>query len=940
MMKFLRRGVRAKQAVGFVLMAGLSAGLAVAQTARGPEARIRGTVENGTRAAIAGSKPPRALAANDAGRMAGGTRIVGASLVFNRSDSQQAELEALMAAQQDPSSPRYHQWLSPDEFAARFGMANADLAKVRTWLEGQGLLVDEVPRGRDRLTFSGTARQIEAAFQAEMHTFKSEGETHFAPASDLTVPAAFASSVLTVGNVSDFRPKAHVRAGGPVAQFNSGQTSSHFLTPADVATIYDINAAYSAGYTGAGQSIAVAGQSAIVPSDITNFQSAAGLPQSAPTLVLIPGTGNSTIYSGDESESDLDVEYTGGIAKGASIFLVYSGSSANFGVFDAMQYAITNKIAPIISVSYGECETALGQSSFNSYSAILQQAAAQGQTVVASSGDDGSTDCYQFSNLTSAQQTALAVDFPASSPYVTGLGGTEFLAADVTTTNTQYWAASSTGDVVSSALSYIPEMVWNDDSSTRGLSSGGGGASVLAARPTWQMSGGAGVGNILGSNRLVPDISLSSSPNNAGYLYCSSDSGSTTVQGSCSHGFRDANNTYLTVAGGTSFAAPVFAGMLAIINQATRSTGQGLVNPTLYGLASNAGTYAAAFHDITSGSNACTAGSTYCTAAGLSAFAAGTGYDEASGLGSVDLYNLLTAWPVTSGGTALTATTVTLTPATTVPKVGTTDAITIAVGPGTTASGTVSLTVNGGVAVTVPVTNGLATYSFQASTAGQYLIVATYTGNATYASSSATVVLQVGGAGTFSLAATSTAIADGSTGTAAVTVTPNNGYTGTVSFTVTANPMIANACYTVTSATVAGAAAATASISIITNSANCTGNVTALAKHPLGSGVAANRAPAGVPGSRGVPVGLALAGLLGLGLVGRRSRGLKSLVAAALLAVAGFGLSGCGSGTVVTSPIATQANYAAKGAYTIVVQGTDAANAGNTAFATFTLTVL
>lgn len=925
-----------KAQFGWVLAALVSVGMVAG--AQAPQTRIAGEVRNDARAAIAGSMPPRALRANDTGRVASGMQIAGATIVFNRSAAQQAALETLLAAQQNPASAQYHQWLGPDEFAARFGMADADLAKVRGWLESQGLTVEAVGRGRDRMTFTGTAAQIEAAFQTEIHSFKAAGdaETHFAPASDVTVPAAIAGSVLTVANLSSFRPKPHVRQG-PAAGFNSGQSSSHFLTPGDVATVYDIKAAYSAGYTGAGQSIAVAAQSAIIASDVTNFQSAAGLPQQAPTLVLMPGTGNSTIYSGDEAESDLDVEYSGGIAKGATIYLVYAGSAPNFGVFEAMQYAISNKIAPIVSVSYGECETALGATNFNSYVATFQQAAAQGQTVIASSGDDGSTDCYQFTSLTSAQRNALAVDFPASSPYVTGLGGTEFLASAVTTTNTQYWAANTGADIISSALSYIPEMAWNDDSATVGLSSGGGGVSGLAARPSYQSSSVPGIAAIGGSMRLVPDISLSSSPNNAGYLYCSSDTGSTGIQGSCSHGFRDANSTYLTVAGGTSFAAPVFAGMLAIINQATKSTGQGQVNPTLYTLASNPVTYAAAFHDITSGTNECTAGANYCTSAGLSAYAAGTGYDAATGLGSLDLYQLLSAWPGGSGTAALTASTVTLTPATTVPKTGATDAISIAVGPGAAAGGTVSVSVNGGAATLVTLTNGVATYSFSASTAGQYVVVATYTGSGTYASSSATVLLQVGGTGTFTLAATPATITAGSTGSSTVTVTALNGYTGTVNFTVTANPVIANACYTVTSAGVAGTTG-TGSISIITNQANCTASTTTLFKGKL---TAANAVPARQPQRPGVPAGLAMAGLLAVGFLGRRSRGLRSLVAVAVLAIAAFGISGCGSGTVTSSPIGTQpaTNYAAKGSYTVVVQGTDSLNSGTTAYATFTLTV-
>jgi subtilase family serine protease len=306
------------------------------------------------------------------------------------------------------------------------------------------------------------------------------------------------------------------------------------------------------------------------------------------------------VSSGDESESDLDLEYSGGIARGASIFFVYVGNNSNYSVWDSINYAVDNQVAPVISTSYGDCETDLGSANYSTLNSVLAQAAAQGQTVIAAAGDSGSTDCYGYTNLTTSQQEALAVDFPASSQYVTGMGGTEFPSADVSSSNTTYWDSASGSDVISSALSYIPEQVWNDDSSSNGLSSGGGGVSTLTARPSWQ-TGVPGIPS--GGYRLVPDISLDASPNNAGYLFCSSDSGATGITGSCSNGFRDSNDQYLTVAGGTSFDAPIFAGMLAIINQKLNSTGQGVVNGTLYTLASDATTYAQAFHDITSGSH-------------------------------------------------------------------------------------------------------------------------------------------------------------------------------------------------------------------------------------------------------------------------------------------------------------------------------------------------
>ena len=181
-------------------------------------------------------------------------------------------------------------------------------------------------------------------------------ETHFAPSTALSVPAAIAPTVRAVGNLNSFRPRPmHVR---PRTGFTSGQSGNHFFAPGDIAVTYDIKSLYSAGIDGTGQSIAVVGQSAVDTKDIENFQSAAGLPKKDPVMVLVPGSGNSTVFAGDEGESDLDLEWSGAIAQGATISFVYTGSSTNFNAFDSIQYAIYEDIANIISISYGACETA------------------------------------------------------------------------------------------------------------------------------------------------------------------------------------------------------------------------------------------------------------------------------------------------------------------------------------------------------------------------------------------------------------------------------------------------------------------------------------------------------------------------------------------------------------------------------------------------------
>jgi subtilase family serine protease len=658
--------------------------LAPAQT-RVIAARITSPIDNTSRATLTGSRPPRALAANDVGVLSPETQLQGMMLVFNRSAAQQADLDALIAAQQDPSSPQYHQWLTPAQFGARFGLADSDLAAAQSWLQQQGFTVDGVANSRDRIHFSGTAAQVNSAFATSLHLYRAPGETesHYAPSTDLALPAALAPNVLGVTNLSSFRPTPRMirsTANGAQPNFTSSTSGNHFITPGDIATIYDVNTVYASA-TGTGQSIAILGQSAIYSADITNFLNAAGITVRLPTLVLVPNTGASTVYKGDESESDLDVEWSSAIAKGASVYFVYAG--ANGDVFDnSLEYAINNDLAPIVSSSYGACEPALGSSYYATFNTFLAQAATQGQTVIAAAGDSGSSDCY--GDYTSAngtnyisQNEQLAVDFPASSQYVTGLGGTEFPSADTVAGNNAYFAPQGSSDVVSSALSYIPEQAWNDDSSTVGIASGGGGVSIYTARPSWQATtvpGITAVNTALGNStyRLVPDISLDSSPADAPYAYCTSDtsSWSTGQVGSCSSGYRDASTGDLTIAGGTSFAAPIFAGMLALINQSKGYTGgQGLINPTLYTLASNSATYQAAFHDTTSGGNECLAGSTYCNGTTTaSSYLTATGYDLATGLGSLDLGNLVTAWPantVATGSKFTLAATTATTPTTT-----------------------------------------------------------------------------------------------------------------------------------------------------------------------------------------------------------------------------------------------------------------------------------
>lgn len=977
-----RRGHRACALIAATVMATICA---AAQT---PTARIRTEINSSQMTPLKTTLLPQARAEFDAGRMPSNSKLSGMSIVFNRSAAQQAALEKLIAAQQDPSSPQYHQWLSPEQFAAQFGMAQADIDKVQTWLQQQGFAVDSVARSKSMIRFSGTVGQVELAFQTEMHYYKSNGETHFAPSTALSVPTAIAGAVERVGNMSNFRPRPlHVRGR---SGFTSGISGGVFFAPGDIAVTYDIKPLYTAGIDGTGQSIAIVGQSAIQASDVEAFESAAGLAKKDPVMVLVPGSGTSTVVSGgDEGESDLDVEWSGGIAPGATIDFVYTGSNTQMNAFDAIGYAIDEKLANIISISYGACETALGTFSLEQ---VLQQAAAQGQTVLAASGDQGSTACQgdTQNNLTTAQQLALAVNYPASSQYVTAVGGTEISAADGIDPSTgnkganysTYWSSNGSSDVLTSAKSYIPEVAWNDDvlagavtpQNGGGLSASGGGASAMFSKPSWQ-TGVPGIPN--DSKRDVPDVSLYASPDLPGYLFCTSDtsdwatSATPAQAASCSSGFRDGTSggNYLTLAGGTSFATPIFAGMIALINQKQQWTdGQGLANPTFYKLAANSGTYGSAFHDVTTGNNYCTAGTTYgyCSSSGATeGFQAGTGYDQVTGLGSVDLANLAGAW--TANSSPLLATTTTVSAASTTPNTSTNDTITITVAEASgsgTPTGTVNLSIDGGgtsynnsgSTTSVTLANGTATYTANFASTGVHTIVAQYAGDTTHAASTGSVFITVGGTGSgkgsFAVAFTPSTLAvkQGSSGTEMITVTPSGGYTGTVNLTyATSNDTaLTNLCIFASTglnsngSIAVSSTAAQGQITVDTNAADCSSSTTGgivkgrgLRLIPHTKGLMAQNNPA--KKSNPLPAGIAFAGLILAGFLGRSSRKLRNAACVIALASLGLVLSACGgtSGTVSGNGVPDPPN----GTYTITFTGTDSANSALTAQGAFTLTI-
>ena len=630
--------------------------LATASLAQAAPQRLRSAIDESQITPLRGNVSHLATPQYDRGPVSPSMKIEGASIVFNRSAAQQADADRLLKQLQDPGSSNYHKWLTPQQYADRFGMSQPDIDKVTAWLQSHGLHVERVAISRTQIFFSGKAAQIQAALHTQLHQFVQDGETHFANATEPAFPTAMAGSVLAVRNLNSFRPKPRAlkerKVSSAEPHFTNGATG-HFISPDDLATIYDIKPLYDLGITGE-SAIAVVGQTQVEQADIAAFRNASGLPANPFQPVLMPNTGASAVSQDDVLEADLDVEWSGAVARNAPILFVYPGNKKNsdgslaFNVIDALQYAIDQDLAPVISISYGLCEVSAGSDGRTFFQSLAQQAIAQGQTISSASGDEGAADCE---NPTANSAThGLAVDVPAAIPEVTGVGGAAF-SGDVGNA-ALYWNSVNDSHNAS-ALSYIPESAWNDTAQTvassAGFSAGGGGVSGFFAKPSWQV--GTGVPN--DGKRDVPDIALNASAHHDGYLACSA--------GSCVTGFVGSDNKILLV-GGTSVGAPVFAGLVGLINQATQAGGQGNVNPMLYQLSAST---PSAFHDITSGDNKvpCTAKSPNCpaTAPLTIGYRAVAGYDLATGLGSLDMFNLVSAWP---GFTATAAYTISPSPST------------------------------------------------------------------------------------------------------------------------------------------------------------------------------------------------------------------------------------------------------------------------------------
>ena len=754
-------------------------------------------VNDSERVTLNGNVHPAVTAASVGSAVDDSTPMEHMVLLLKGSAAQEAALTQLIAGQNDPKSPLFHQFLTPQQFGAQFGVADGDMAAVTNWLESHGFKVDELPAGKRAVVFSGTVGQISSAFQTEIKHYNVAGVNHIANATDPTIPAALQGTVGGVVKLHDFRHASNISKTSAVSaaqlatpQFTYG--SAHYLSPADYTTIYDIAPLYSANINGSGQTIAILARSNILLSDVNTFRTNFGLKANSPQIVIT--NSDPGIVDGDTTETTLDTEWSGAIAQSATVKVIVSASTNSADGIDlSALYAVNNNVAPIVSLSYGSCEAGMGSTELAFYNSLWQQAAAQGMSVMVSAGDSGAAGCSGGSASSGSGQ---AINGLCSSPYATCVGGTEFVEGS---NPGQYWLAGN-NSLQGSAISYLPETVWNESASNggSGLWAGGGGASITYSKPTWQ----TGPGVPADGKRDVPDVSLTASGHD-GYLI--------TFDGG------------LYSVGGTSASAPSFAGLVALVNQKTNAK-QGLVNTVLYPLAvKQAAGGAAVFHDVTMGNN---------TVPGVQGFAATTGYDKGSGLGSVDANVLVNNW---AGAQTVAALTLNASTSTLTVPTGQSGQTTITSVASSTLKSAVTLTVSGaptGVTATFTPTiiaspgSGTSVLKVTATStaaAGNYTL--TVIGTAGTQTAKVTVPVQIV-VPTFTVAtsASSATVSAGNSTQVTVTTAAQNSFSAAVALTATGMPTGMTAAFT--PATIASPGSGTATLKVTAASTTAAGTYT------------------------------------------------------------------------------------------------------------------
>jgi trimeric autotransporter adhesin len=925
--------------------------LSRAQTSQVPE-RIVGPVDELSLTTLHGNVSAAIRPQYDRGEAPGATQLTHMRIVLTPSAEQNAALDRFEQELQEKSSPHYHRWLTPDQFGKLYGPADSDIVAIVAWLQSHGLTLESVSPGRTDIAFSGTVRQVEEALHTSIHSYERNGEQFYSNNTDPEIPSALAPVIQGIAHLNTLRPKplyVRARSGrmnpdtGRLEPFSTtadsrvapnytgNQGGSLYVVPGDAATIYDtpnsiLNANYPSGpkYDGTGVTIGIGGGDLIKTTTIQNYRSHFLGDTTVPTITNVDGDTNSAA----PSEAYLDTEIAGGLAPGATIHY-YVANDLNA----AIERALTDNTVDIFSFSYLLCEklnTTAGNALINKY---WEQAAAQGIAVTVSSGDSGSAGCDDATNNT-GQDTpeatnGLEVNGYASTPYNVAVGGTDFY-----TLNQSFSSYSTSGGSAKTyyrtALKYIPESTWNDSTQFNnaltynqpwgtGLSiyppniiAGGGGASNCStnktaagvescasgySKPSWQR----GTGVPADGARDLPDVSLLAGNGQDGAVWLVCDDSTDFASGLVDNCAVQPDGSFPFAAyGGTSTSAPAFAGILALVEQSTGGR-LGQAAAQLFNLYN--GSHASAiFHDVTQGniSVACTQGSPNCTknTAGYffeTGYNTTTGFDLATGLGSVDAAQLINYWNTASSGVTANVT-VTATPSTITVAQSLSVTVTVA-GSGNlaTPTGTAILTGGGYSSSAETLSNGTYTFTIPANTlsVGTDTLTATYSGDTNYASATGTVTVAVTAPPAFTLSATSpSAIAPGASATSTVTISGSNGYTGAVALSCVLTSSPAGA----TNLPTCSAAGSSVSLTSTVTTGSASVSINTI---PPTTGVLP-ATPFGNPGWFRAAGGSAVLALLVFFVPGRTRKWKNMLGSCVLVAAIGFAAAGCGSSSSPT----------------------------------------
>jgi hypothetical protein len=613
---------------------------------------------------LKGHVTPIATAKNDRGPVEDSFDIDHMHLVLQRSAAQEQELNQLMEEQNDKNSPNFHKWLSAAEFGEQFGVSQQDIDAVTGWLESHGFHVNQVYANHMMIDFGGNAGQLREAFHTPIHNIEFKGEPHISNMSNPQIPAALAPVIKGIASLNDIKPKAmhepkYTFAGcSDASPILTEPGTCYGITPQDNQTIYNLNPLYNAGISGQGQTIylvedtdtyGTAGSNGA--SDWNTYRSTFGLSSAFPLgsySQTHPGGCTDPGINGDDGEAAIDVEVASAVAPSAAIQLISCPSVVfTFGGQIALQNLINqnNPTLGVVSVSYGLCEAFTGQGGNAAFYNTYQQAAAEGFSVFVSSGDEGPSSCSNLFSVGSEYDVAtLGVTGWGETPFNVTVGGTDFedtyMAKKEGIPQSTYWSATNTAGF-GSALSYIPEIPWNDacasvlisevitgsfvpygaspaacnnatfDTTSAYLSTGAasGGASNCAIgaggadqggdgdtvsecqgypKPSWQsgasLPGGVAVYGVPADGvRDIPDVAMFAANGVWGHfeVVCWSDPAETAGGSTpCTAGQPDTWAGF----GGTSVASPTMAAVQALINQ---KTGEfwGNPNPIYYQIA-------------------------------------------------------------------------------------------------------------------------------------------------------------------------------------------------------------------------------------------------------------------------------------------------------------------------------------------------------------------